>query len=183
MKPGERFTPIPDFIMRRRDLTHGAKCLWGRLDRYTQKNGQCYPSLPTLATEFGTSIDSIRRFIAQLKNAGLIRVAKAGLGRGNSTNYTLCSTPEKVAETPPFKEPGKGSRNTPFSGSGKGSKSATEKVASPPYKETIVGRKKQEKRQVEPNVKPTAFPLSPTDDQKPTAHTSQPLTMRRLSRS
>jgi len=149
MKPGERFTPIPDFIMRRRDLTHGAKCLWGRLDRYAQKNGQCYPSLPTLATELGTSIDSIRRFIAQLKNAGLIRVAKAGLGRGNSTNYTLCSTPEKVAETPPFKEPGKGS------------KSATEKVANPPSKETIVGRKKQEMRQVEPNVKTNGFSFEP----------------------
>ncbi len=161
MKTGERFTPIPDFIMRRRDLTHGAKCLWGRLDRYAQKNGKCYPSLPTLATELGTSIDSVRRFIVQLKNAGLIRVAKAGLGRGNSTNYVLCDTPERVAETPPFEEPGKGGRNTTFSRSEKGSKSATEKVArvrlekvaNSPSKETIVGRKKQEKRQVEPNVK------------------------------
>ena len=96
------FTPIPDSIMRRRNLTFGAKCLWGRLDRYGQKSGRVYPSLLTFATELGTSIDSIRRFLAQLKDASLVRVVKAGLGRGNSTNYVLSNTPEKVAETPPF---------------------------------------------------------------------------------
>ena len=88
--------------MRRPDLTFGAKCLLGRLKRYGQKTGKIYPSLPTLATELGTSIDSIRRFLAQLKDASLVRVVKAGLGRGNSTNYVLSNTPEKVAETPPF---------------------------------------------------------------------------------
>ena len=106
------FTPIPDSIMRRRDLKFGAKCLLGRLKRYAYKSGQCYPSLPTLATELGTSLDSIRRFIAQLKKAGLIRVSEAGLGRGNSTNYVLCDSPEKVAAHP-IKESPKGSRNTP----------------------------------------------------------------------
>ena len=168
------FTPIDDGLMRRRDLTIGAKCLLGRLKRYAHKSGKCYPSLPTLATELGTSVDSIRRFLAQLKDAGLVRVAKAGLGRGNSTNYVLSDASEKVAETPPFKDPRKGSRNTPFSGSVKGSKSATEKVAkvrlekvaNPPYKETIVGRKKQEKRQVERNVKPNGF--SPESDRRKT---------------
>ena len=86
--------------MRRRDLTFGAKCLLGRLGRYGQKSGRVYPSLRTLATELGTSIDSIRRFVEQLKKAGLVRVAKAGLGRGNSTNYLLCDTQEKVAKPP-----------------------------------------------------------------------------------
>jgi len=107
------FTPIPDSIMRRRDLKFGAKCLLGRLKRYAYKSGQCYPSLPTLATELGTSLDSIRRFIAQLKKAGLIRVSEAGLGRGNSTNYVLCDSPEKVAAHP-IKESPKGSRTPPL---------------------------------------------------------------------
>ena len=165
-KKGPRWTPIDDRLMRRRDLTFGAKCLFGRLKRYAYKTGKCYPSLRTLATELGTSLDSIKRFVSQLKKAGLIRVAKAGLGRGNSTNYVLCATPEKVAETPPFNEPVKGGRTTPFSGSGKGSKSATEKVAkvrlekvaNPPPKETIVGRKRQEeKKQGKPNVKTNGF--------------------------
>ena len=53
-----------------------------------------------------------------------------GRGSGNSTNYVLCDTPEKGAETPP--------------------------------KETIVGRKRQEKKkQGEPNVKFNGFSSEP----------------------
>ena len=121
--------------MRRRDLTLGAKCLLGRLKRYAFKTGKCYPSLPTLASELGTSVDSVKRFRAQLTEADLISVAKVGRGSGNSTNYVLHDTPEKGAETPP--------------------------------KETIVGRKKQEKRQDPPAVKVNGFP-SESDRRKKT---------------
>ena len=79
MKPGEpRFTPVPDSIMRRGDLTFGAKCLFGRLNRYAFKTGKCYPSLPTLASELGTSVDSVKRFRAQLTEAGLVSVGRDG---------------------------------------------------------------------------------------------------------
>ena len=68
------FTPIHDSIMSRRDLAFGPKCLFGRLYRYGQKDGKIFPSLPTLATELGTSPDSVKRFRDQLTDAGLIRV-------------------------------------------------------------------------------------------------------------
>ena len=168
------FTPVPDSIMRRRNLMFGARCLFGRLERYAYKTGKCYPSLPRLATELGTSPDSIKRFVTQLKTAGLVRVAKTGLGRGNSTNYVLCSPQEKGVEPPPFKKPPKGSRNAPFSGSEKGCKSApekgakvrSEKGAKPPPKETIVGRNRQGNRQEPRRVKTNGF--SPESERRKT---------------
>ena len=41
------FTPIHDSIMSRRDLAFGAKCLFGRLYRYGQKDGKIFPSKAT----------------------------------------------------------------------------------------------------------------------------------------
>ena len=126
MKPGERFTPIRDFIMRRSDLTFGAKCLLGRLERYAQ-GGKCNPSLPTLGGELAISADQAKRYIVQLKNAGLVRSETVGRGRGNSTNYVLCSMKEKGATLLGFLHRKKG--------------------AITPSKETIVGRKRQFKKQ------------------------------------
>ena len=143
--------------MRRSDLTFGAKCLLGRLKRYGQKSSEIFPSLPSLARELGTSLSSLKRFMAELKDNGLVRVAKAGLGRRNTNYYELCSPPKKGSDPAPFKKPKKGFRSGPFFGSGKGFRPSQKKGSDPAYKETIVGRKKQGKRQEPSEVKGNGF--------------------------
>jgi hypothetical protein len=43
----------PNWLMRRRELSHGAKLCYARLAQYSGKNGVCRPKLATLAMQLG----------------------------------------------------------------------------------------------------------------------------------
>ena len=45
------FAPVPNWLMRREGVSAGAKLLYGRLCQYAGNNGECYPSIKTLAKE------------------------------------------------------------------------------------------------------------------------------------
>ena len=49
------FAPIPNEILRRKDLSHGAKLCCARLIQYAGKDGKAFPKLSTLGDELGMS--------------------------------------------------------------------------------------------------------------------------------
>ena len=77
------FAPIPNYILRHRDLSHGAKLCCARLIQYAGKTGKAYPKLSTLADELGMSVRAVQRFISELEFNALIETRQRGRGRSN----------------------------------------------------------------------------------------------------
>lgn len=63
---------IPNFVLRRTELSDGAKLCYGRLSQYAGANGSAYPKIETIAKELGVSDRSAFRYIKELRNNGLI---------------------------------------------------------------------------------------------------------------
>jgi DNA-binding transcriptional regulator GbsR (MarR family) len=81
------FAPIPNSILRRTDLSHGAKLCAARLIQYAGRDIKAYPRLDTLADELGMSVRAVQRFLAELESYGLIKTQRRG--RGQSNMYIL----------------------------------------------------------------------------------------------
>lgn len=77
------FAPIPNKILCRKDLSHGAKLCCARLIQYAGKGGKAFPKLKTLGDELGVSSRGAQRFIAELEQANLIRSEQRGRGQSN----------------------------------------------------------------------------------------------------
>lgn len=81
------FAPIPNDILCRKDISHGAKLCCARLIQYTGKGDKAFPKLPTLAGELGMSVRAVQRFLIELEGLGLIKTQRRG--RGQSNVYVL----------------------------------------------------------------------------------------------
>lgn len=79
----QSFAPVPNMIMRRKDLSHGVKLCFGRLLQYAGSDGCAFPKLTTLGEELGVSSRAAARFISELKSHGLVRVEQRGAGLSN----------------------------------------------------------------------------------------------------
>jgi DNA-binding transcriptional ArsR family regulator len=77
------FAPIPNKILCRRDLSHGAKLCCARLIQYAGKDGKAFPKLTTLVDELGMSKRAVQRFLAELEENGLITTKQRGRGQSN----------------------------------------------------------------------------------------------------
>jgi DNA-binding Lrp family transcriptional regulator len=81
---GQRFNPyklfngifIPDDIVKCSVLNSTDKLCWGRLYKYSGKNGVCYPKQKTLAEEIGVSEQVILRSLKNLENNKFIEVER-----------------------------------------------------------------------------------------------------------
>jgi hypothetical protein len=64
LEVGQPFNPfglftgifVPDALVRSTAISAGAKLTYGRLARYAGQDGNCYPAVPTLASEIGMSV-------------------------------------------------------------------------------------------------------------------------------
>jgi len=74
---------IPNWLMCRTEISPGAKLCFARLCQYAGVDGKCFPAQSTLCTELGTSERQTKRYLAELKEAGLISVIQQGLNRPN----------------------------------------------------------------------------------------------------
>ncbi len=77
------FTQLPNFILRRHDLSPGAKITYGLLLSYAWEKEFCYPPQQRLAEESGYSVRQVQRSLDELKTKQLIEWKRQGLGRPN----------------------------------------------------------------------------------------------------
>ena len=83
----ERFTQIPNTILRRPDVTPGAKLTYVVLLSYAWQEDSCFPGQDVLARDTGVSRRSVVTYLQELQEKGLLAVKRRGLGRTNI--YTL----------------------------------------------------------------------------------------------
>ena len=79
----QTFAMIPNSLLRRTDISHGAKLCCARLIQYAGKKGVAFPKVATLAAECGMSKRATHRFLDELKEKGLITSKQRGLRLSN----------------------------------------------------------------------------------------------------
>lgn len=77
------FAPIPNWLLRREEISFAAKCGYARLHQYAQRKGFAFPTHQRLAKELGTTSRYVRDIIRELKEWRLIEVASQ-CGRNNT---------------------------------------------------------------------------------------------------
>lgn len=108
----ESFTQIPNTILRRPEITPGAKLTYMLLLSYAWQQDSCFPGQATLAEDLGAGRRSVIRYLQELQERGLLRVKRRGLGKTNV--YTLTKwneprsarlAPQEVPQTTPLQVP------------------------------------------------------------------------------
>jgi hypothetical protein len=95
-RPGAiAFVPIPYDVFTDPSLTPMEKLAIGRLTLYAGKDGRCYPSHETLASEFGIDRRNVVALLHSLRKKG--RLAWKRTGKSNA--YTLVRCGSDVTET------------------------------------------------------------------------------------
>jgi hypothetical protein len=77
---------IPDALVRSTTISAGAKLTYGPLARYAGQDGNCYPAVPTLASEIGMSIRQTQNYLSELERNKLIRRVRRFAGRAQQSN-------------------------------------------------------------------------------------------------
>ena len=81
------FTQVPNFILKARNLSVGAKVTYAMFLSYAWHNDSCFPGQERLAEDMGMSRSRVTEFVGQLEKAGLITIERRGLGKTNI--YTI----------------------------------------------------------------------------------------------
>jgi hypothetical protein len=105
---------IPNWLLRRSEVSPGAKLCYARLAQFAGKDGDCFPSQATLAIEIGAGERQIRRYITELEEQQLIDTVQVGLNQPNHYRFLWH----------PWMEEEKELRKGPSGKSGKGKDSA-----------------------------------------------------------
>ena len=87
------FTQVPNFVLRSKNLSVGAKLTYAMLLSYAWQNNFCFPGQKTLADDMGVSLRSIVSFIKELQAQESVTVKRRGLNKPNI--YTLHLTIKK----------------------------------------------------------------------------------------
>src|SRR3712207_4743925 len=77
------FTQIPNSILRRPDITLGAKVTYMVLLSYAWQEGSCFPGQDRMAHDMGVSRRSVIIYLQQLQETGLVRVIRRGKNKTN----------------------------------------------------------------------------------------------------
>ena len=96
---------VPDWLMRRGEITPGAKLLYGLMARYAGKNGQCFPRQSKLAADMQVSARWVQAMLKELVDAKLVKVIQTGKNQSNCyhfllTHWVLDFHPELYPEGP-----------------------------------------------------------------------------------
>ena len=81
------FTQIPNFVLRKPDLSAGAKVVFAMFLSYAWHNDFCFPGQERLAEDMGMSRSRVTEFVSELEKTGLISVMRRGQGKTNL--YTI----------------------------------------------------------------------------------------------
>ena len=77
------FTVIPNYVLRNSHLSFGARLTYTLLLSYAWQDGACFPGQDKLALDLQSDPRSVRRYLTELRDQGLIRVERRGLGLTN----------------------------------------------------------------------------------------------------
>ncbi len=81
------FIQLPKLILYARNLTRDAKLLYAILLGYAWQQGRCFPGYGRLCYDMGASENTVRVYMRELEQAGLLHQRRRGLGKTNI--YTL----------------------------------------------------------------------------------------------
>ena len=77
------FTQIPNYVLRDKRLSFGARLTYSLLLSYAWQEGSCFPGQERIAQELGVSRQSVSRFLQELREAPYIDWERRGLGKTN----------------------------------------------------------------------------------------------------
>lgn len=94
LQVGQPFNPfklftgifVPEGLVKLNTLSPGAKVTYGRLCRYAGQNGNCFPSVGTLASETGVGERQAQRYLAELERHRLIERINRFDEKGQTSN-------------------------------------------------------------------------------------------------
>ncbi len=89
------FTQLPNYVLKEKRLSFGAKLTYAVLLSYAWAKDSCFPGQERIAQELSTSERSIRRFLVELKDSGFIDWKQQGLNKPN-IYYILDYRPLKI---------------------------------------------------------------------------------------
>ncbi len=86
IRPWRKFISalVPNWLLRRTEVSQGAKLAYARLAQYEGRDGECYPKQTTLAAELGICERTAHRYVRELIRFKLIESDRPGLGASNS---------------------------------------------------------------------------------------------------
>ena len=77
------FTQVPNFILKKADLSAGAKVTFAMFLQYAWHNDCCFPGQERLSKDIGVSRSRVSEYISELKRAGLVAITRRGQGKTN----------------------------------------------------------------------------------------------------
>ena len=89
------FTQLPNFVLKDKTLSFGARLAYAVLLSYAWQDESCFPGQQRMAEDLGTSDRSVRTFLNELKERGYIDWKQQGLNRPN-IYYILDYQPLKL---------------------------------------------------------------------------------------
>lgn len=97
----EGFASMPRKVLRAKNLSRNAKCLYALLLDYAWQEDSCFPGQERLAKDLNISVDTVRKDLNELKIFGLISWVQRGLTKTNiyyinSLDTVFSKLPEAV---------------------------------------------------------------------------------------
>jgi hypothetical protein len=77
------FTAVPNFILKSKALSVGAKLTYAMLLQYAREENECFPGQDRLAEDLGSTDRSVRTWLKELKAARLVTSKQRGQGKSN----------------------------------------------------------------------------------------------------
>ena len=77
------FTQLPNYVLKDKGLSFGARLAYAILLSYAWQEGSCFPGQQRMGQDLGTTDRSIRTFLKELKDRGFITWKQQGLNKTN----------------------------------------------------------------------------------------------------
>ena len=77
------FTQIPNYVLKDKRLSFGARITYGILLSYAWQEGSCFPGQYKIAADLGAVRKTVNLFLQELRKAGYIDWKRRGLGKTN----------------------------------------------------------------------------------------------------
>lgn len=87
--PVEGFAIIPNWMARDGGISPAAKAVYVNLSSRCGREGACWPSQQTIASETGYGVRRVKDAVAELVSLGVVKVRVEKTPRGRRNHYSL----------------------------------------------------------------------------------------------